>query len=80
MASSEGLTVVKFTMRPSAFEMIFCAKTKTSPSSNDMSAVLSARKMISAKSSPSLMTGMPGSVVKLSVFGLFMDTCDTNTG
>ena len=54
------MTSASFVRRPSDFETIFCAITKTSPSSNLIRARRAAATISAARSSPSVNSGKPG--------------------
>ena len=63
-AASEGAMLSRRTRRPSAFETIFCASTRTSPSHSFSCDAASAARMIAVRSSPGLTIGRPASATK----------------
>src|SRR5262249_43320809 len=60
IASAEGSTVARSTMRPSAFDTIFCASTKTSPPRGTMPPCASPSPIKATRSSSLRTSGMPG--------------------
>jgi hypothetical protein len=65
IASADGVTEARSTVRASAFETIFCAITTTSPSRNARLAVSAAFAIRDARSSPARTIGKPG-IAKMS--------------